>query len=69
MKSWVSRPKVPGIHKIQVFKDTATNHHFPWVLIMPTTDMKSRRMTRYMNWKAAYDSAMTIQDLRNRNEP
>jgi hypothetical protein len=65
MKSWVSRPKVPGIHKVQIFKDLQSQHSQPWVMILPTRDMKSRRMIRYSDWGTPFETAMLIQDLRN----
>lgn len=69
IKSWVTKPTIPGIYKIQVFKDTRATHRFPWVLIMPTKDRKTRSMQRYMDWHTAFQTALTLQDIANRNSP
>lgn len=65
MKSWVTSPTLPGIYKIQLFKDKDTKHRFPWVLVFPSKDGKTRGMQRYMDWHTAFQTALTIQDLRN----
>jgi len=67
MKSWVTQPEIPGIYKIRIFKDLECRHSEPWVLILPTRDMTSRTIVHWRTWKAAFDTAMSIQDGINRN--
>ena len=68
VEAWVSK-KVLSIGKIKIRK-TVGNEPEPWMMILPHCDGEAVRYSSYYfrHWSVAFQTAMEIQDARNRGD-
>lgn len=66
-QGWLSRPPLPSMCKVQVYKALLQSRGEAWVLKVPRhrADEVGYSFFTFNTWSQAFKAAMTIQDFRN----